>query len=106
MHIISRRAIGAARKRHPGASSWLDAWWVVARKAVWTNLTDVRQAYRNADEVGQCLIFNACGNSYRLICRFSYANSWQNGTLLVKHFLTHAEYDKQKWGKDCAPQEE
>lgn len=34
----------------------------------------------------------------------TYANRWTDGTLLVKHFLTHAEYDKNKWCKDCAPQ--
>lgn len=33
----------------------------------------------------------------------SYANEWADGTLLVKHFLTHAEYDK-KWCIDCIPQ--
>jgi mRNA-degrading endonuclease HigB of HigAB toxin-antitoxin module len=48
---------------------------------------------------------NACGNDYRLICRVTYANRWTDGTLLVKHFLTHAEYDKNKWCKDCIPQE-
>jgi hypothetical protein len=28
---------------------------------------------------------------------------WADGTLLMKHFLTHAEYDKNKWCKDCIP---
>jgi len=23
------------------------------------------------------------------------------GTLFVKHFLTHAEYDKNTWKRDC-----
>ena len=30
-----------------------------------------------------------------------YANRWTDGTLLVKHFLTHGDYDKEKWCKDC-----
>jgi hypothetical protein len=45
-----------------------------------------------------------CGNDYRLICRMTYANDWTAGTLLVKHFLTHAQYDKRAWCKDCLPQ--
>jgi mRNA interferase HigB len=106
MHILSRPAIHDAQARYPIAAAWLDAWWSIASKAVWTNLADVRLTYRDADEVGQCLIFNACGNNYRLICRCSYANGWVNGTLLVKHFLTHAEYDKNKWRKDCKPRKE
>jgi len=103
MHIIARPAIAAAKQRYPKAASWLDEWWAAASKASWTRLTDVRVLYPLADEVGQCLVFNACGNDYRLICRMTYANQWTDGTLLVKHFLTHADYDKNKWCKDCIP---
>lgn len=103
MHIIARPAIVAAKQRYPAAASWLDDWWAAASSAAWSRLLEVRLLYPFADEVGQCLIFNACGNDYRLICRMTYANQWTDGTLLVKHFLTHAEYDKQKWCKDCVP---
>ena len=30
----------------------------------------------------------------------------QDGTLLVKHFLTHGDYDKKKWCKDCSTEKE
>jgi mRNA interferase HigB len=103
MQIIARPAIIAAKQRHPRAVSWLDDWWATASKASWSRLADVRLLYPEADEVGQCLVFNACGNDYRLICRMTYANDWTEGTLLVKHFLTHADYDKKKWCKDCEP---
>ena len=79
--------------------------WRVAGKSRWTRLSDVRLSYRDADEVGQCLVFNACPNDFRLVCRVTYANRWTDGTLLVKHFLTHSEYDKHKWCKDCIPPE-
>ena len=104
MHIIARPAIEEAKQHYPTAASWLDDWWAIASKAAWTRLKDVRVLYRDADEVGQCLVFNVCGNDFRLICRMSYANQWTDGTLLVKHFLTHAEYDKKKWCSDCVPQ--
>lgn len=105
MHVIARPAIEKAKQLYPKASTWLDAWWIVSGKAFWTRLTEVRVLYPDADEVGQCLVFNACGNDYRLICRITYANPWTDGTLLVKHFLTHSEYDKKKWCKDCLPPE-
>jgi mRNA interferase HigB len=105
MHIIARPAIIAAKQRHPNAAAWLDSWWREAEDAIWARLDEVRQRYPGTDEVGQCLVFNACGNDYRLICRVSYANNWTNGTLLVKHFLTHAEHDKKKWSADCIPPE-
>jgi mRNA interferase HigB len=101
MHIIARRAIIDAGQRHPYAASWLTRWWADAARARWENLGDVRQNYPSADEVNSCLIFNVRGNRYRLICRVTYSNEWQRGTLLVKHFLTHAEYDKNQWKKDC-----
>jgi mRNA interferase HigB len=101
MHIIARPAVEAAKQRYPKARAWLDGWWSTARNAAWTRLADVRVIYPDTDEVGQCLVFNVCGDDYRLICRMTYANPWTEGTLLVKHFLTHADYDKNKWCKDC-----
>ncbi len=105
MHIIARPKLVAAKQRHPTASDWLDVWWNVASKAAWTRLADVRRLYPQTDEVGQCLVFNVLGNNYRLICRMTYANRWTKGTLLIKHFLTHREYDDRKWCKDCLPPE-
>lgn len=103
MHVISRRTIEEAKQLYPNSSAWLDAWWANATQAAWTRLMEVRETYRDADEVGQCLIFDACGNDYRLICGVTYANQWTRGTLFVKYFLTHGEYDKKLWCKDCAP---
>lgn len=105
MHIIARPAIRAARRRYPKAAAWLDGWWKAAKSAAWTRLSDVPALYPDADEVGQCLVFDACGNDYRLICRVTYANQWTGGTLLFKHFLTHGDYDKKKWCRDCIPAE-
>jgi mRNA interferase HigB len=102
MHVISRPALIAASRRHPDAAGWLSLWWSLASRARWESLHEVRAQYPAADQVGGCLIFNARGNAYRLICRVTYANQWQQGTLLVKHFLTHAEYNKNEWKKDCA----
>lgn len=101
MHIISRRGIDAAIKRHPDAADWLNAWWSRASLARWESLHDVRRDYAAVDQVQRCLIFNVRGNRYRFICRVTYARQWTRGTLFVKHFLTHAEYDKDPWIKDC-----
>ncbi len=68
------------------------------RKAQWTNLTDLRIAYPKADQVGRCLIFNVCGNKYRLIVRVT--QNWKR--LYVRHVLTHKDYDKQAWLIGCS----
>lgn len=101
MHVISRPAIQEAMDRHHGAAGWLRQWWQLAAKSRWRSLHDVREVYPGVDQVGQCLVFNACGNRYRLIVGVKYADALQRGTLWVKHFLTHAEYDKGRWKRDC-----
>jgi mRNA interferase HigB len=101
MHVIARPLLDHAARTHADAAGWLRAWWGVACRARWETLLDVHKAYPTADQVDCCLVFDARGNRYRLICRVTYANDWQRGTLLVKHFLTHAEYDRDLWRKDC-----
>jgi mRNA interferase HigB len=101
MHVIARPLLEAAARRHPDAAVWLRAWWVVANRSRWETLQAVRSAYPSADQIDCCLVFDVRGNRYRLICRVTYANRWQRGTLLVKHLLTHAEYDRRSWRKDC-----
>jgi mRNA interferase HigB len=38
------------------------------------------------------VVFNICGNSYRLVCALHYT-----GKVFLLRFLTHAEYDKNRW---------
>ncbi len=101
MHVIARPAISKAQHDFPDALKWLDVWWMLASKVRWEKLEDVRVDYPSADQVERCLVFNVCGTKYRFIVKVSYANQWTNGTLFAKHFLTHAEYDKDRWKKDC-----
>ena len=101
MHIISRRALTLFARQHSDAASWLEQLWRIARRAEWTSLHDVRHDYQAADQVGECLVFNVRGNTYRLICGVRYATEDRQGALFVKRLLTHAEYDKNEWRKDC-----
>lgn len=103
MNVISRQAIRDAKRRHADASDWLEAWRKAARHAQWENLQDVRATYPATDQVGGCLVFDVCGNKYRFIVGVRYADAEEErgGTLFVKHFLTHAEYDKNRWKGDC-----
>ena len=100
MHIIARPAIVAAKQRHPGCANWLDNWWRTARRADWRQLAEVRVDYPSADQVGDCLVFDATG-ARRLICNVHYASDDRQGTLYVRSFLTHAEYDRDGWKDFC-----
>jgi mRNA interferase HigB len=101
MNIIATRTIRQYQEDYPDAASALDSWLEVAGKADWESFNQVLETYASADQVGSCLVFNIRGNKYRLICGVCYANQWVKGTLFVKHFLTHAEYDKGVWKRDC-----
>lgn len=93
MHIITRRTLKEAARRHPDAEAALDVWFRTAKKQCWTNIELVRKSYPSADPVGEYTVFNIKGTSYRLIVRIDYCGQ----RIFVKHFLTHAEYDKRKW---------
>ena len=101
MNVISRPAVDRAIRHHLDTGPWLNAWWKTARCADWRSLADVRAAYQRADQVGSCLVFDVLGNRYRLIVGVRYSTPAHGGTLFVKHFLTHAEYDKDYWKDDC-----
>lgn len=100
MHVLARPALAAFAARHPQAGEWLDSWWKIASGAAWTGLSDVRRVYPSVDQVGGCLVFNK-GNDFRLIVGVSYAGRHTRGTLFIKEFLTHAEYDRGKWKRRC-----
>lgn len=99
MHIISRKRLLDADREYGGVGAQLDAWYRVAKAATWGNLEDVRRVYASVDgvPVGERVytVFNICGNGYRLITEIFY----ENQTLLIRHVLTHAEYDKGNWKK-------
>jgi len=70
-----------------------DAWYRIAKKAEWSNLVELRQQLPSADLVDTFVVFNVKGNHYRLIAEIFFASQ----VILVRHVLTHAEYDKGGW---------
>ncbi len=76
MRVIARRPLKALAKRFPDAKAELDAWFHEAEAAEWANPTEVKEPYGNASILkGSRVVFNICGNKYRLIVRINYAYS-------------------------------
>ena len=89
--------VGAARE-HPKDAGYLEAWRKVVRAATWRSLTDVRRTYPSADAVRvrsgrQVLVFNVCGNAYRLVV----AAHFNRQIIYTLRWMTHAEYSKDRW---------
>jgi mRNA interferase HigB len=96
MHVISRRMLREFCEAHADACDALYDWYRVATKAEWKNLVEVQAIYAKAEAVGNFTVFNIRGNNYRLIVDIVY----ETQRIYIKHVLTHAEYDKDKWKND------
>ena len=97
MLIITEARLLDYSKEHPEATGSLLRWGAITRVAAWHNLIEVRRVFPHADNVGTCIAFNIMGNNYPLITRIDYGLQ----AVTLKYFLTHADYDRDKWKKDC-----
>ena len=93
MNTISYRKIREFVALHPNSETSLNAWYKIAKKAKWQNIVEVRKDYPHADLVGSYVVFNIAGNNYRLIAEILYSSQ----RVLIRHILTHSEYDRGKW---------
>ena len=66
------------------------AWYQEALKADWKNPNEIKEQYKNASIVGDNrVVFNICGNKYRLVVKINYVSQW----IFIKFVGTHKEYD-------------
>ena len=91
MRIVSRKALKEFGRRFPDAEGQLDAWFHETKKARWRKPSDIKEKYRSASILKDSrVVFNICGNKYRIVVKVSY----QNGIVLIRFVGTHEEYDK------------
>jgi mRNA interferase HigB len=101
VRIISRRRLREfweSRKADAAlAERDLAAWYKLAKNAEWANFATLRQTFGAADQVGNCVVFDAGNNRFRLIGRVNYAK----GIVYVLRVMDHREYDRKRWIDDC-----
>jgi mRNA interferase HigB len=92
-NIVSLRTL----KEHwekPGredSEEQLKASYHEVKQAEWKSPNEVKEQYRNASIIGNNrIVFNICGNKYRLIVRVNYESQW----IFIRFVGTHKEYDK------------
>lgn len=91
MRIIKLKHLRDYWVSHADAQPGLRKWAVECSKARWRSFEDVKAYARSADYVGNNrVVFNICGNKYRLVVAIHY----KAGIVLIKFLGTHAEYDK------------
>jgi len=93
VRIIAKSRLLELAQGHSDCVDQVMDWYRIASKETWRNLVEVRASFRHADSVDRYTVFNIKGTSYRLIVEMHY----DKGLIYIKHLLTHAEYDKDKW---------
>src|SRR5580765_3209549 len=93
MRIISRKTLRLfwEKSQYADAEQALKAWFREASKADWATPAEVKAAFRTASIVGNNrVVFNICGNKYRLIGKVNYGYR----VLYIRFIGTHAQYDR------------
>ena len=91
MRIFNRSAVLHYARRHANARQDLLAWYADAATADWGSPQDVKARFPTASIIANNrVVFNICGNGYRLIVSFNY----RHRAGYIKFFGTHAQYDR------------
>ena len=90
MRVVAKRTLREFWERFPDAEEALKAWYAEAEAATWHNPAEIKSQYRSASILkDNRVVFNICGNKYRLVVKISY----KNGVILIRFIGTHREYD-------------
>jgi mRNA interferase HigB len=98
MHVVvAGKVLREFVKQHADAETSLKAWRKLAENGDFRNLAELKQTFPSVDMVPvkkrDFYVFNIGGNKYRLVVAIHF-NAQK---LFVRHILTHAEYDTDKW---------
>jgi mRNA interferase HigB len=97
MLVGNHEALQKFARKHARSRSSLDTWYKATLRATWRNFDDVKKAFGATDIYNDCAIFDIAGNRYMLIANIRY----DPGLVDIEAILTHAEYDRDKWKKNC-----
>ena len=93
MRVISKqtlRQFWEASSNRADARRALEAWHREARRASWQSPQDVKRTYASASVLkGGRVVFNICGNRYRLVVRINYPQQ----IVFIRFVGSHSQYD-------------
>lgn len=89
--IFAKSTLREFWEKHPITEQYLKTWFDSASNSNWKSPNEVKQSYTNASilKSGR-IVFNICGNSYRLIVKFNFEKQWA----FIRFIGSHADYDK------------
>lgn len=91
MRIIAKRTLQTFWEKYPNSKQQLLAWHHFFESNSFENTNDIKKMFGSADFIGDNkIIFNICGNHYRLIAKINYITQ----IVYIRFIGTHSEYDK------------
>lgn len=91
MHIVAIKFLRAFWEEHPDAEQPLKSWIAEAKKAIWTQPSEIKDQFRSVSVLkNRRIVFNIKGNDYRLIVSVAY----QYQAVYIKFIGTHQAYDE------------
>jgi mRNA interferase HigB len=90
MRVLAKRILREFWGKHPDSEQQLKSWYKEAVKADWKNPAEIKAEYSKASilKSGR-VVFNICGNKYRLIVEINYLRKW----VFIRFIGTHKDYD-------------
>ena len=91
MRVLAKRTLRDFWELNPDSKQQLLVWFREASKAEWNNPNEIKSQYTSASILKNSkVVFNICGNKYRLIVEINFARKW----VFIRFIGTHSEYDK------------
>ncbi|MBE0660860.1 MAG: type II toxin-antitoxin system HigB family toxin [Bacteroidales bacterium] len=90
MRVIAKKTIRQFWEIHADSEEQLKTWYKEASKAVWRAPTDIKSEFPKASILKSSrVVFNICGNRYRLITRINYHRGW----VFIRFIGSHQDYN-------------
>ena len=91
MRVIAKKKLREFWLTKTDSEQQLRTWYKEASRAKWTSPNDIKLDYPKASILkGGRVVFNICGNKYRLIVKINYLRQW----VFIRYIGTHSNYCK------------
>jgi mRNA interferase HigB len=90
MRVIAKRILREFWSKYTDSEQQLKTWYKEAPNSKWSSPNDIKKEYARASIIGDNrVVFDICGNKYRLIVKINYERQW----VFIRFIGTHKEYD-------------
>ncbi len=91
MRVFAKKILREFWEKHNDSEEQLKSWCREASKVKWKTPVDIKSEYAKASILKNGrIVFNICGNKYRLIVDINYKRRWS----FIRFIGTHNDYDR------------